>query len=174
MSGMVDEKVHLKDASAWYSRGNARSFDSGSGVLTVKGGSNYVSTVQKFSRPLDVSVKMRQSSGSPECGVMAIFPTSSNRHSGYNVGLGWWSNGFGTGSGQNIRRSKYFTHGNNWHTVRIYAEVNGMVSYYLNGQLIHRLSDSTYASGEVRLVSVVIISLFSFSLPLFFSLSLCL
>jgi hypothetical protein len=121
------------------------------GVLTFKGGPNYISTVQQFTRPLDVSIKMRQTSGKPECGVVSIFPDSSTRHSGYNAGLGWWGNGFGTAVGGKPHKTKIIVHKAAWQTVRIYAAADGKVYYYLNGALERTETDSKYTKGGIRL-----------------------
>jgi hypothetical protein len=121
------------------------------GILTVPAGRDYVETTQRFTRPADVTVQMRQAhgSGSPECGVMAVFPGGFPRHAGYNVGLGWWSNGFGVGS-EAASKAKTFMHGNEWHTVRVNVADDGKTYYYLNSQLIHTATNDQWNSGVVR------------------------
>ena len=121
------------------------------GILTVPAGSDYVETTQRFTRPADVTVQMRQAhgSGSPECGVMAVFPGGLHRHAGYNVGLGWWSNGFGVGS-EGASKAKTFVHGNEWHTVRVNVADDGKTYYFLNSKLIHTATNDQWNSGVVR------------------------
>jgi len=123
-----------------------------SGVINTNQGSYYVDTKRIFKRPADVSVKIRQNGGSPECGVISIFPQSSKRHSGYNAGIGWWAHYFGAGVDGSI--SKYG--GNNgatssWHTVRINVAADGNVYFYLDGNLRHKVSNNKYMSGIIRL-----------------------
>ena len=90
-------------------------------------------------------------SGSAACGVVAVFPTSVVRHSGYNAGLGWFGgDGFGTGA-PGATKSATHMHGNNWNTVRIRVDQYGLVRFYLNGVLKRSEADNTYTSGIIRL-----------------------
>ena len=118
--------------------------------MTLKGGPHYVETRKRFNRPLDMTVQMRQVSGSPECGVVAMFPTSKARHSGYNAGIGWWSNGFGTGA-PSPQRAIIHVHKKDWQTVRIYAAADGNVYFFLNGGLEKVVKDTKYSSGPCLL-----------------------
>jgi hypothetical protein len=93
---------------------------------------------------------MRQVSGSPECGVVAMFPTSKSRHTGYNAGIGWWSNGFGTGA-PSASRAIIHVHKKDWQTVRIYAADDGNVYFFLNGGLEKVVKDNKFTSGPIRL-----------------------
>jgi hypothetical protein len=107
--------------------------------------------VQEFTRPLDFSIKMRQTSGKPECGVVSLFPNSKARHSGYGAGVGWWSNQFGTSAGGKFMGNKVIVHKAAWQTVRIYAAADGKVYYYLNGGLERTITDNKLTKGVIRL-----------------------
>jgi hypothetical protein len=122
------------------------------GIATVRQGSAYIQTKQTFRRPLDVSAKIRQTSGGNECGVMQLFPRNGARHTGYNAGVGWWRNHFGAGVDGRIGR-RGNNAGNNlraWHTVRINAAADGKVYFYINGQLRYSIVDNRYKSGHIR------------------------
>jgi hypothetical protein len=120
-----------------------------SNVLTIKAGSNFVDTRACFKRPLDMTIDMRQVSGSPECGVVAMFPSSKTRHSGYNAGLGWWANRFGYGT-PGAKAAVIHVHRNNWKTVRIYAAGDGNVYFFLNGALERVVKDTQLWGGAIR------------------------
>jgi len=122
------------------------------GDVVVNEGASYVETERTYSRPIDVSVEMRQSDGkSPECGVVAVFPSSTARHSGYNAGIGWWGSHFGTGSPGPAKRGDTNSDTSYWHTVRISVLENGLVKYYIDG--IHRHTDTSneFTKGKIRL-----------------------
>ena len=51
------------------------------GVVTVRAGGSYVQTKKKFRRPITVSAQIRLARGSPECGVIALFPRSEEHTS---------------------------------------------------------------------------------------------
>ena len=124
----------------------------GSGVVFVGAGNYYVETKKTFSRPADVTVKVRQMDGSQECGVVSVFPQAKARHSGYNAGVGWWGAYFGAGVDGSI--SKYGkTNGatSKWHTLRINVAADGKVYYYLDSQLRWSVSDNKYQTGVIRL-----------------------
>ena len=123
-----------------------------SGVLTTTAGRSVATTKQVFTRPVDISVMLRQTSGGAECGVVRLFPQTGARHSGYNAGIGWWAHHFGAGKDGSI--SKYG--GNNgatssWHTVRINAASDGYVYFYLDGSLRHKIKDNSYQKGTISL-----------------------
>ena len=94
---------------------------------------------------------MRQAhnSGSPECGVVAVFPDSTARHSGYNAGIGWWSDHYGVGHAAATEKSNLI-HGNQWQTVRINVAADGNTYFYLNGELEHTTTDDLGSSGSIR------------------------
>jgi len=121
-------------------------------VLTMGSGSGYVESLDTYSRPIAVSVEMRQVSdtGSPECGVIALFPTDTGRHSGYNAGIGWWASWFGTGL-PGAEQTTEYVHGEDWATVIIDAAADGNVYFYLNGELQRTVADTQFNSGVVRL-----------------------
>eukprot|EP01047_Picozoa_sp_COSAG01_P017191 COSAG01_NODE_904_length_12843_cov_83.351146_2_plen_2267_part_00 len=121
-------------------------------TLRAGGGANanWIQSKKSYTRPLTVQATMRQVSGTPGCGVIAVFPTSAARHSGYNAGIGWWANSFGTGHGSKISKASTLKHGNSWHTVKIRI-TNTQVEFYLNGVLQRTLSDTQYKSGPIRL-----------------------
>merc|ERR1711959_715828 len=77
-------------SSEWNQPTGGTSFPS-SGVIQTNQGGYYVDTKETFHRPVDMSVELYQTSGSNECGVVALFPQNTNRHSGYNAGVGWWA-----------------------------------------------------------------------------------
>ena len=99
-----------------------------------------------------MSVKIRQRGGSPECGVVALFPRTTSRHSGYNAGIGWWRNYFGAGVDGSIGK-KGDNNGktSDWHTVRINAKANGYVDFYLDGRKRYTVRNNKYKRGIVRL-----------------------
>ena len=66
-------------------------------IISIKSGNNYIDTRQVFHRPVDMSVKIKQNGGSSECGLVALFPQSLSRHSGYHAFVGEWANYFGAG-----------------------------------------------------------------------------
>jgi len=120
-------------------------------VVQANQGSYYVDTKNSFNRPVDISVEMYQSSSSPECGVVALFPQTTTRHSGYNAGVGWWGDKFGAGvdgSITNYGNDAGSTSG--WQTVRINAAADGNVYFYLGGVLKYTASNNNYQSGIVR------------------------
>ena len=128
------------------------------GVISVNAGNHYVDTKQTFTRPADVTVKIRQNGGDSECGVISVFPQTTAQHSGYTAGIGWWGNEtdspghFGVGVDGSIARygannGKTST----WHTVRINVAKDGKVYYYLDGELRHTVADNKYWSGIIRL-----------------------
>jgi hypothetical protein len=122
-------------------------------VIETFQGNYFVETSKVYERPVDVSVQMRLVSGSNECGVVAVFPKTRARHSGYTAGVGWWSNYFGAGVDGRIAR--YGNNGGNnlkqWHLVRINVADNGKVYFYLNGQLRRTITDNRYRRGKIRL-----------------------
>ena len=121
------------------------------GVLSVNSGSIHVDSKMTVARPAVLTLKMRQDDArSPECGVAALFPDSTSRHSGYNIGLGWWGNGFGVGA-PGAERGSNFVHGSDWHEVAIDANADGNVYMYLNGVLTKTYANNAYTSGVVRL-----------------------
>jgi hypothetical protein len=123
-------------------------------VIHTNQGNYYVDTKQTFRRPADVTVMMKQvgDSNNPECGVISVFPQRHSRHSGYNAGIGWWRHYFGAGINGHIRHyGKNNGATNVWHTVRINVAADGMVYYYLDGQLRHKVADNRYQEGKVRL-----------------------
>merc|ERR1711998_523408 len=61
-------------SSEWNQPTSGTSFPS-SGVIQTNSGGYYVDS-------------------SNECGVVALFPQNTNRHSGYNAGVGWWAHYF--------------------------------------------------------------------------------
>ena len=114
---------------------------------------HYAETKIQFTRPVDVSVNMRQTgASSPECGVLAVFPPDTGRHSGYSAGIGWSGDGFGTGIGASTEKTSTVVHGTNWHTVRIVLAPDGGVFFYLDGHLKREVASNTqFTSGVVRL-----------------------
>jgi hypothetical protein len=119
----------------------------------VKQGNFYVDTQMKFERPVDVSVKIKQTDGNDECGVIAVFPQKNTRHSGYNAGIGWWHKYFGAGVDGSIKRYGASGTTKTWHTVRIWASDDGKVYFYLDGKLQQTITDNKYQSGVIRLGS---------------------
>merc|ERR1711985_106828 len=125
-------------SSEWNQPTGGTSFPS-SGVIQTNQGGYYVDTKETFHRPVDMSVELYQTSGSNECGVVALFPQNTNRHSGYNAGVGWWAHYFGAGVDGSI--TNYGTDGgatSGWQTVRINAAADGKVYYYLGGSLKYK------------------------------------
>merc|ERR1719270_1793312 len=94
---------------------------------------------------------MRQSdTDSNSCGVVAMFPEDTSRHTGYNAGLGWWDKYFGYGFPAPHKNAQ--THDTKeWHTVRINAAADGEVYFYLDGELQRQVTQNTYQSGVIRL-----------------------
>eukprot|EP01047_Picozoa_sp_COSAG01_P017021 COSAG01_NODE_889_length_12914_cov_3.351775_1_plen_4223_part_10 len=121
------------------------------GFVRIKQGNHFIDTKAIHARPVDVSVTMRQVSGNQDCGVIAVFPTSNSRHSGYNLGLGWWGNGFGTGKGSALQRSATIIHGSHWQNLRVNVRADGVVRFYLNGALKRTIIDNTLTKGVLRL-----------------------
>merc|ERR550514_110523 len=138
-------------SSEWNQPTSGTSFPS-SGVIQTNSGGYYVDTKETFHRPVDMSVELYQIDSSNECGVVALFPQNTNRHSGYNAGVGWWAHYFGAGVDGSI--TNYGTDGgatSGWQTVRINAAADGNVYYYLGGSLKYTVSDNNYQSGIIRL-----------------------
>jgi len=138
-------------SSEWNQPTSGTSFPS-SGVIQTNQGGYYVDTKETFHRPVDMSVELYQTSGSNECGVVALFPQNTNRHSGYNAGVGWWAHYFGAGVDGSI--TNYGTDGgatSGWQTVRINAAADGKVYYYLGGSLKYTATNNNYQSGIIRL-----------------------
>ena len=58
--------------------------------------------------------------------IATLFPQTTDRHSGYSAGIGWWADYFGAGVDGSIS-----TYGDNngatsdWHTIRIVADERG-------------------------------------------------
>ena len=129
-----------------------------SGVINVNAGSHYVDTNQTFTRPADVTVKLRQNGGDSECGVISVFPQTTAQHSGYTAGIGWWGNEAGSpghfGAGVDGSIARYGDNNgttSTWHTVRINVAADGKVYYYLDNELRYTLADNKYNSGIIRL-----------------------
>merc|ERR1711985_22832 len=97
-------------SSEWNQPTSGTSFPS-SGVIQTNQGGYYVDTKETFHRPVDMSVELYQTSGSNECGVVALFPQNTNRHSSYNAGVGWWASYFGAGVDGSL---KYTVSNNNY------------------------------------------------------------
>merc|ERR1711998_630205 len=138
-------------SSEWNQPTSGTSFPS-SGVIQTNSGGYYVDTKETFHRPVDMSVELYQIDSSNECGVVALFPQNTNRHSGYNAGVGWWAHYFGAGVDGSI--TNYGTDGgatSGWQTVRINAANDGKVYYYLGGSLKYTATDNNYQSGIIRL-----------------------
>jgi len=125
------------------------------GVFTGTGmriTSGYVDTKRTFQRPVDMSVDMLQvDTSSDECGVVALFPPSTGRHSGYNAGVGWWGQYFGTGAPGATTSGKMPSTTKEWHTVRINAAADGKVYFYVDGELRRTVDHNQYQSGVIRL-----------------------
>jgi len=123
------------------------------GEIVIKGGNHYVETKESYQRPFRMSVEMRQiDSRSPGCGMVAVFPDTYKRYSGYNAGLGFGGkmrDQFGVGTPKIETRGG---HGatDTWNTVMIQVKEH-IVQFYLNGELRHTVSDSKFQSGRVRL-----------------------
>jgi hypothetical protein len=49
-------------------------------IVSVPAGSHFIDTKQKFTRPIDLRVTIRQLSSVAGCGIVALFPTSTTRH----------------------------------------------------------------------------------------------
>ena len=121
-------------------------------TLTVKAGSYYVDSTRTFTRPVDLTVEMKQiSSGGAQCGIVALFPTSTARHSGYNAGVGWGGNVFGTAVAGAISKPANGVYATNWNTVRINAAKDGKVYFFVNGVLKKTETNRKYNSGVIRL-----------------------
>jgi hypothetical protein len=122
------------------------------GVERANQGNYYMETRRTFKRPVDMSVKVRQTAGGSECGVIALFPQTATRHSGYNAGIGWWAKYFGAGvDGSISKRGNNNGQTSSWHTVRINAAADGKVYFYLDGQLRYTVANNKYQSGVIRL-----------------------
>merc|ERR1711918_184467 len=62
------------------------------------GQGNYQSrTKLAYSAPITVTLEMKQSGNSDECGDFQVFGRVNERHSGYNAGMGWWTHYTGYG-----------------------------------------------------------------------------
>jgi hypothetical protein len=131
---------------------------------TFEGGldGGLATTVKTFHRPLRVRVDMKQDKdgpnfGTPECGVLQVFPQNGDRHTGYNAGINWWTNRFGAGVDHDISgygpiltaNQSSINEFNLFQRVEIELDEDGQVRYYLNGELRHEVHDNSLQSGTI-------------------------
>jgi hypothetical protein len=119
-----------------------------------------IATKRLYTRPVDVSVEMRQplNAGTPGCGHLGLFTTSAqSRHgTGYTAGLGGQDGSYFYTSAPHethgVQTLKH-SHGHDWNTVRIHAHGNGNTYFYLNGILLRTdvASAASVSTGTVRL-----------------------
>jgi len=120
------------------------------GEVYVKQGNYFVETRQTFERPVDVSVKVKQTDGGQECGLVQVFPQARTRHSGYNSFVGGWRSYLGAGVDNSISRAGASGTTSDWHTIRIWASDDGKVYFYLDGELRRTISHNSYQRGVIR------------------------
>jgi len=134
------------DSKYWWCSGECSiSFGTGS----VNEGESYMETYATFVRPLNLTFEIKNVGSTVDCGVLALFPVSFKRHSGYTVGVEWWAKYFGFGVDGEINRYEYVSD-YDWHTITIEATETQVLAYY-QGVLQATLDDSKYMSGKIRI-----------------------
>jgi hypothetical protein len=128
----------------------------------VSAGAAWATTKEVFSRDkpggLEVSVELKLTAGSNECGLLTVFPQSGSRHSGYNSFVGGWRGYFGAGVDSAGPARKYGKTGDlkQWQKLRIKfanEQNDKKVYFYLNDETTprHSVNDNRYTKGTIRL-----------------------
>eukprot|EP01084_Bolivina_argentea_P215707 366278_1 len=112
---------------------------------------NYIETKKSYTRPIVVEAEMRSAAHS-ECISMNLFAQDHGKNTPYSFETGGWANKLRIFPGDYREDLEKGSNNNDWDTIKIDANQDGNVYFYLNGVLIYTAPDDSKQSGTIQFV----------------------